>query len=152
MNCTKRISKSMHYFKHMISSKWMHLPQKENDHRRLYCYLIFTCLTLTLGLILFSLHVSGQEMKKHQLQEAAISAVEQKCRTQLREQLNDLGYNNTGITVTHTIEEDGDISYQVALHHKKFTKMSSVEVSAFLSSLTEQYSTVFQEEAFFFIH
>lgn len=109
-------------------------------------YIIFTCLTITTFLFLFSLHVSGQEAKRHQLEEAAIKVAETECKSMLREQLNQQGYENAGITITHVSDEDGVTEYQIEIHHKKLNKLSEEASTVLLQELSAQYQSLLDED------
>lgn len=102
-------------------------------------YIIATCITFTIFLCLFNMHVFGQENKCRQLKEAEIMVTEQSCRTELREQLNDMGYQNAGITINHIFEEEGNVSYHIELHHKKLNKLSAEATDNILNALSNQY-------------
>lgn len=116
--------------------------RKSSRLRLLFNYIIATSITLTVFLLLFSLHTSGQESKNRQLREAEILVTEQRCRTELREQLNSMGYQNAGITITHISESEGNTSYHIELHHKKLSKLSDEAANDLLSILMNQYSVL----------
>ena len=42
----------------------------------------------------------------------------------VRQMLNDKGYDNSGITLTRVVNEDGSREYTLTVHHKKITQLS----------------------------
>lgn len=119
---------------------------KRKSSRLLSNYLIATCITLTVFLFLFSLHASGQESKNRQLRESEILVTEQHCRTELREQLNSMGYQNAGITITHISEDESNTSYHIELHHKKLSNLSDESTNDLLCILMNQYSVLLGDD------
>ncbi len=80
-------------------------------------------LSLVLVLIfLWGTTVSGQG-ENHQAMEQALVREELQVAKDMRGVLGEAGFANSGINITHVVDELGNRAYSVKIHHQDFTKM-----------------------------
>lgn len=64
-------------------------------------------------------------------------AYEQEFVYDLRVLLNEKGYTNAGITMTHTVDGEGNREYTVLLHHYRFEKLDETGEKQFENAVNE---------------
>ncbi|MBQ9142631.1 MAG: hypothetical protein IJX63_12740 [Lachnospiraceae bacterium] len=85
---------------------------------------VFTVL-LVLGLAMFvSGTVLSQSEEKLAIDEAGLRVLEREYVQEIREYLDSQGFQDSGVTLTWVMKEDGTRSYEVALYHKNMNKLS----------------------------
>lgn len=73
------------------------------------------------GTVLSQSNIGQQEMENYYREQ------EQLLLGQTREQLKDLGYANSGVTLTRVVDEEGNREYTFTIHHGKIDRMSEEE-------------------------
>lgn len=56
---------------------------------------------------------------------------------EVRGLLNDKGYDNSGVSLTRVVEEDGSREYTLTVHHRKITQLSDEDKEALKLQLQE---------------
>lgn len=79
--------------------------------------------------------VLSQSVDKEQ--ENMYKQMEKEYVTQVREYLNQTGYENPGIMLTRVIDENGSREYTLTLHHRRFERMTDREKEDLLSQLKQ---------------
>lgn len=76
------------------------------------------CIT---GTVISQTDIGAQELENYYREQ------EKELLCQAREQLNALGYTNSGVTLTRVVDEIGNREYTFTIHHRKIDKMSMEE-------------------------
>lgn len=76
------------------------------------------CIT---GTVISQTNIGEQEMENFYREQ------EKELLCQTKQQLNDLGYANSGVTLTRVVDENGNREYTFTIHHRKIDKMSMDE-------------------------
>ena len=90
----------------------------------------FMIATLFLiGVIVFSVTgtVVSHSNKNLEIQEKYYQEMEREYVQQVRGYLNELGYVNSGVMLTHVVNEDGSRQYTVTVHNERLEKLSQQE-------------------------
>ena len=88
---------------------------------------------VVLGLALFtSKTVLSQTKEGMAVDEAGLRILEQEYVSEIRTYLEMQGFQNSGVTLTWVMEEDGSRSYEVLIYHKNINKLSEVELEQLL--------------------
>ena len=61
--------------------------------------------------------------------------LEQEYASEIRAYLNEQGFENSGVTLTRIIDEQGIRKYQITLHHKYLEKLSPEERAAIFETI-----------------
>ena len=80
--------------------------------------------------------VYSQERDKQKVDPAFYSQMEQDYKANLKEVLEEAYCNNSGITITHVTDEEGNRSYQVVIHHKLIDGMEESSRQNLLDKLS----------------
>lgn len=94
----------------------------------------------TIVLILIIVLCIGATVKSESSDEARRMenvAQERQLMSDLRQYLNDNGYRNSGVTLTYTVDADGNCDYTFTLHHKRINGMSGTEREALSEELAQ---------------
>jgi len=83
------------------------------------------CIT---GTVISQSNKNGEEMEYYYRMQ------EKEMLEQTKEQLAQLGYANSGVTLTRVVDVDGSREYTFTIHHRKIDKMTETE----RVNLTEQ--------------
>lgn len=90
--------------------------------------LVLSTVLLVLGLAFFvSGTVLSQTEEKFVVDEKSLRILEQDYVREIRAYLEAEGFQNSGVTLTWVMEEDGSRSYEVILYHKNMNKLSEAE-------------------------
>lgn len=89
-------------------------------------------LILTLVLISFIIFftagtVQGQEKGKEAFDAGCRHNLEQDYVKEIREYLNETGYENSGVMLTKVFDDEGIQEYTLKVHHKRFSFLSEDE-------------------------
>ena len=89
-------------------------------------------LATTILLVAFSvLCITGTVMSKTDFSEQELESYyheqEKELLCQTKEKLQDLGFTNSGVTLTRVVDEVGNREYTFTIHHKKIDKMNMEE-------------------------
>lgn len=76
------------------------------------------CITET---VLSQSNIGESEMENYYREQEKI------LLRQTKEQLKELGYSNSGVTLTRVVDEEGNREYTFTIHHGKIDKMSEAE-------------------------
>ena len=87
----------------------------------------FTVLLVLITVFCTTGTVMGMEKGNVKVDEKFYRQMEQDYVSQVREYLNDEGYNNSGVALTKVYYEDGDREYTLNVHHKRIEKLTSAE-------------------------
>ena len=87
----------------------------------------FTVLLVLITVFCTTGTVMGMEKENVKVDAKFYRQMEQDYVSQVREYLNDEGYNNSGVALTKVYYEDGDREYTLNVHHKRIEKLTSAE-------------------------
>lgn len=109
---------------------------------------------LTLCLVLLSAFFIGGTVKSgsnkdNQQLERYYRAQEQQLVRDTRNYLNQSGFQNSGVTLTRVLEENGMREYTITVHHDKIDRMVEMEREALKAELS---TLVFMEDNCSFSH
>lgn len=103
------------------------------NHRNTFgkeaAFLAFSALLVLLIAFFVTGTVSGQSADKLAVDEKYYVAMEKEYVCEIREYLNEQGFENSGVTLTRVVEADGSREYEIALHHKYLEKLEDSERS-----------------------
>lgn len=99
-----------------------------------------TFIAATIILILISAFfitktVRGQVDHELAACEKYYQVLEQEYVSEIRAYLNEHGFENSGVTLTRIIDEQGIREYQITLHHKYLEKLSAEEREAIFAAI-----------------
>ena len=99
---------------------------------------VFVMVTVLLVLILW-LFVSETVMSQTEgtitVDEEAFLELEDDYVGAVRTYLEERGYRNSGVTLTRVVDENGERSYEMVLHHKNLYKLSIEEQETILEEI-----------------
>lgn len=77
-------------------------------------------------LIIFMLTITVRSQSKIEIaqMERYYRELEAEMVQEVRQMLNEKGYDNSGISLTRVVNEDGSREYTLTIHHKKITQLS----------------------------
>lgn len=93
-------------------------------------------IVFVFGLAVAVQGVKGQEENSYE-KEQYYDIVEEKFLEVLREELEEKGFYNTGITMTKVLEEDGSRKYSTEIHNKSITYLNEQEKEELKEDLME---------------
>ena len=104
--------------------------------------LLFAAATIILVLIT-AFCIAGTVMSKGDMNNAELESyyrqVEKELVGQTRELLDDLGFKNSGVTLTRVVDGEGNRDYTFKIHHGKIDAMSEGEQAKLANTLAEGY-------------
>lgn len=80
--------------------------------------------------------VYSKEKQSRKEQEQYYRSVEAAYLSEVREWLGENGYENSGVTMTKVIEEDGSREYTLSVHHHKISNLEEREQVSLKNELT----------------
>ncbi len=80
--------------------------------------------------------VYSKEKQSRKEQEQYYRSVEAAYLSEVREWLGENGYENSGVTMTKVIEEDGSREYTLSVHHHKISNLEEGEQTSLKNELT----------------
>ena len=80
--------------------------------------------------------VYSKEKQSRKEQEQYYRSVEAAYLSEVREWLGENGYENSGVTMTKVIEEDGSREYTLSVHHHKISNLEEGEQVSLKNELT----------------
>ena len=99
---------------------------------------VFVIVTVFLVLILW-LFVSETVMSQTEgnitVDEESFLELEDDYVGTVRTYLEEKGYRNSGVALTRVVDEEGDRSYEMTLHHKNLYKLSTEEQETILKEI-----------------
>ena len=99
-------------------------------------FILVTILLTMITAFFLTGTVKGQNTENNKEKNAYYDQVESEYLILLREELEEEGYSNCGITMTKVIFEDGNREYRVLINHKLIKKLSDYEKQELISSLS----------------
>ncbi len=69
--------------------------------------------------------------------DAQLKLLEREYKAELRVYLEEQGYHNAGINLTHTVDAEGNLSYSLGLHHARFAKLQETSGEELLEELEQ---------------
>ena len=100
-----------------------------------YGYILMTGLLVMVMVSFSTLTVMGKQKKDAQINDAYHAGLKKEYVGMLREKMDELGYKNAGITMCETVDENGERTYTVSIHHKRIDKMDASAQADFLEEL-----------------
>ncbi len=101
---------------------------------------VFVMVTVFLILSLW-LFVSETVMSQTEgnitVDETAFLELEEDYMKQVKSHLEKAGYRNSGVSLTRVVDEDGNRSYEMVLHHKNMYKLSEAEQEIMLEEIEQ---------------
>jgi len=93
--------------------------------------LIFVAVSCTTGTVM------GMEKDAARVDEKYYKQMEKEYVMQVRSYLQEEGYENSGLTLTKVLFEDGSREYTLNVHHKRINKISETEQNALRNKLVQ---------------
>ena len=88
-------------------------------------------------LIALSLSLKAFGKEKVELNEKYYSVLENAMKENVKDYLNNNGYTNSGIMITHSVDGEGYRKYTVTVHHGRIDRMEESERSELSRKLSE---------------
>lgn len=82
---------------------------------------------LAAGMISITTYSVDRDNEKKAM-DSYYKALEKQYVAEVRERMNELGYNNAGVMLTRSVNVDGTRKYTLKLNHKKLTGISEEEL------------------------
>lgn len=101
------------------------------------------CIT---GTVMSQSNIGGKEMENYYREQ------EEKLLSRTKELLEDLGYPNSGVTLTRVVDEEGKREYTFTIHHRKIDRMDEEERNALAIQLAYDTSDISLTENCSFYH
>jgi len=92
-----------------------------------YAFISVTILLILVSTFFITGTVQSQSVKNPGETERYYQELEKEYVRDIRDYLNANGYENSGVTLTCTVDEEGNREYRVTLHHKYLEKLSGPE-------------------------
>ena len=100
--------------------------------------ILFIAVTIFL-IAVIAFCISGTVMSRTEISNAELETYyrlqEKELLSQTKIQLDELGYKNSGVTLTRVVDAGGKREYTITIHHGKIDKMSAEERSALIEIL-----------------
>ena len=90
-------------------------------------FIVVTILLVLISTFFISGTVQSQSAENISENEKYFQELEREYVREIRDYLNAQGYENSGVTLTRTVDAQGDREYRVTLHHKYLEKLSKQE-------------------------
>ena len=101
---------------------------------------LFVVLTFAVSMVI-AFFISGtvvsQADGKVTVDEECYPLLEEEYVEEIKELLNELGYENSGVNLTMVADTEGNRSYQVKLHHKRISRLSEEEKATLLATIED---------------
>ncbi len=101
--------------------------RRTTDYRKTAAFFIATFLLVLISAFFITATVLSQSNIGQQELENYYRQQEKQLLNQTKEQLRELGYANSGVTLTRVVDEAGDREYTFTIHHGKIDRMSEKE-------------------------
>lgn len=111
------------------------LVEKEDIMRKISLFGLVTVVLIVIIVFLTAGTVLSQSLHGYEMDEAGYRKMEREYISRVRTYLDEQGYHNSGVTLTHTTEADGYRTYTLKLHHKKLYKLDETEKEELLDYL-----------------
>ena len=113
-----------------------------------YAFVAATIILILISTFFISGTVISQSRGNVNEKELYYQALERDYVKEIRSYLHSQGYENSGVTLTRTVDELGNREYRVVLHHKYLEKLSPQEQEIFFQTIANM---AFQEEGCSFL-
>ena len=101
----------------------------------------FTLIISVFLILVIAFCISGtvlsQSSHESRIEEKYYREMEKIYVQEIRDLLTDQGYENSGITMTHVIDENGMRTYTVTIHHGRIDRLSGAGRKELLSQCSE---------------
>lgn len=114
--------------------------KRTRDFRGTFLFIVTTVLLVAIsafcitGTVISQSNIGEQEKENYYREQEK----ELLCRT--KQQLKDLGYTNSGVTLTRVVDAEGNREYTFTIHHGKIDKMSMEEREELAETLSGDIS------------
>jgi len=98
-------------------------------------FIIVTLLLILVSTFFITGTVQSQSAKNINETEKYFRELEKEYVRDIRNYLNAQGYENSGVTLTRTVDEQGSREYQITLHHKYLEKLSAPEKESIFETI-----------------
>ena len=105
--------------------------------KRLPYTLIISIFLILIIAFCISGTVLSQSSHESKIEEKYYREMENLYVQEIRDLLTDRGYENSGITMTHVIDENGMRTYTVTIHHGRIDRLSETEREELLAQCSE---------------
>ena len=105
--------------------------------KRLPYTLIISIFLILIIAFCISGTVLSQSSHESKIEEKYYREMENIYVQEIRDLLTDRGYENSGITMTHVIDENGMRTYTVTIHHGRIDRLSETEREELLAQCSE---------------
>ena len=105
--------------------------------KRLPYTLIISIFLILIIAFCISGTVLSQSSHESNIEENYYREMENIYVQEIRDLLRDRGYENSGITMTHVIDENGMRTYTVTIHHGRIDRLSETEREELLAQCSE---------------
>lgn len=113
----------------------------ENTKSRIFFSSLRGTLLAVFLVVLITLCISGtaisQDKGKDIVDREHYMQLEKEYLTNVKTILEENGYQNSGVTMTKVMEEDGNREYTITIHNSKINMLSEMEQEALLSKFRE---------------
>ena len=100
-------------------------------------FVIFTFVACIIIAFFVCGTVVSQADGKVSVDEECFPLLEEEYVEEIKELLNELGYENSGVNLTMVTDGEGNRSYQVKLHHKRMNRLSEEEKEVLLATIKD---------------
>ena len=100
-------------------------------------FLLITALLIFVAVFCTTGTVMGMEKDAARVDEKYYKQMEKEYVMQVRSYLQEEGYENSGLTLTKVLFEDGSREYTLNVHHKRINKISETEQNALRNKLVQ---------------
>ena len=105
------------------------------DLKRAGFVVMMTVIIAIISALCIGITVASKSEITKQEQENYYREQEKEYVKELRTYLENIGYSNSGVTMTRTTESDGTVTYSVTIHHTRFDRLTLNEQKDLLEQL-----------------
>jgi hypothetical protein len=113
---------------------------RKNYREKMVKEVLFVVFTFAVSLVI-AFFISGTVVSQADgmvtVDEECFPILEEEYVEEIRELLDELGYENSGVNLTMVADGEGNRSYQVKLHHKRISYLSEEEKTALLATIED---------------
>lgn len=99
-------------------------------------FVLFTLVMVLTAAFFITGTVASQSKGNICVDEEYYQVLEEEYVREIRNCLEEQGYRNSGVTLTKTVETDGERNYEVQVHHKKLYKLTAQELEELFLEIT----------------
>ena len=98
---------------------------------------IITAALIMTAFFIFSITAKSVTRFDNEIWNSYYKPLEDEFVTSARHFLNEEGFRNSGVTLTHTTDDELNRCYTLSVHHKRFNDITEYEKEEVIESLTE---------------